>query len=71
MGGESPRLELCQALADSFRLQNGEIAILVKNGRVVRVLPKVAVNANEPDVMEAVQLGPAPPDPSPREAGGV
>lgn len=62
MDCESPRSQLCQAIADSFRLQNGEIAILVKNGRVIRVVPKVLINIDEPDVMEAVQLGPAPPD---------
>ena len=58
MDCESPRAKLCQAIAESFRLQNGEIMILVKNGRVIRVLPKVAINIDEPDVMEAVQLGP-------------
>ena len=65
MDCESPRQQLCQAVVDSFRLQNGEITILVKNSRAVRIIPKVAVNANEPEVMESLQLGPAPSPPSP------
>ncbi len=65
MNCKSPRFQLCQAVVDSLGLQNGEITIVVKNGRALRVASKVAVNVDEPEVMEALKLGPAPSPSSP------
>jgi len=59
---ESPRAKLCQAIADSFRMPNGRILIVVKDRRVLRVEPTPILNMNEPDVLESVQCGPAPAD---------
>lgn len=57
---ESPKFQLCQALVDALQLRNGTLTLLVKDGRFVRFLGEVAINANEPNVMEAVRFGPAP-----------
>ncbi len=62
MDCESPRFQLCQRLVDLLRLQNGTITILVKNGRVLKAMPQPAVDFDEPEVMESLQLGPAPSD---------
>ena len=64
VGCESPRFQLCQALVENLRLQNGTITLLAKNGRFVRFLGEAAVNADEPEVMESLQLGPAASPPS-------
>lgn len=59
---ESPRAKLCQAIADSFLMRNGRILIVVKDGRALRTEPTPILYMNEPDVLEAVQCGPAPAD---------
>lgn len=59
---ESPRAKLCQALIEDLQMQHGRILIIAKDGRFLRIEPTPIVNANELDVLEAVQCGPAPAD---------
>ncbi len=66
---ESPRFQLCQALVENLRLQNGTITLLAKNGRFVRFLGEAAVNADEPEAMEALRFGPDPENPPPLKTG--
>lgn len=61
MAGESPRFDLCQAVADALGFQDGGIRILVKGGRVTRVLIEAGVDRNEPEKLEALRFAPKKP----------
>ena len=56
MDRESPRFQRCQAAVDALGFQDGAIKILVKGGRVMRVLIETGVDRDEPEKMEALRF---------------
>jgi len=67
---ESPRFQLCQAVADSLGFQDGAIKILVKGGHVTRVFLETGVDRDEPEKLEALRFTLKKPEPS-SEGGSV
>ncbi len=70
MDCESPRFQLCQAVADSLGFQDGAIKILVKGGYVTRVFLETGVDRDEPEKMEALRFTPEKREP-PAEGSSV
>ena len=56
MDREGQRFQRCQAAVDALGFQDGAIKILVKGGRVMRVLIETGVDRDEPEKMEALRF---------------
>ncbi len=56
MDRESQRFQRCQAVVDALGFQDGAVKILVKGGRVMRVLIETGVDRDESEKMEALRF---------------